>query len=82
MTVLLAALAGALGIHELGITYEALDLPRATPMSTAIPTTRCRSDRRREARLGRTAFPDLRPAHRAMRCSRIPTHPALMREIL
>jgi hypothetical protein len=28
VTVLLAALAGALGIHEPGITYEALDLPR------------------------------------------------------
>lgn len=29
VTVLLAALAGALGIHEPGITYEALDLPRS-----------------------------------------------------
>ena len=29
VTVLLAALAGALGIHEPGVTYEALDLPRA-----------------------------------------------------
>ncbi len=29
VTVLLAALAGALGIHETGITYEALDLPRS-----------------------------------------------------
>jgi hypothetical protein len=29
VTVLLAALAGALGIHEAGITYEALDLPRS-----------------------------------------------------
>jgi hypothetical protein len=28
VTMLLAALAGALGIHEPGITYEALDLPR------------------------------------------------------
>jgi hypothetical protein len=28
-TVLLAALAGALGIHEPGITYEALDLPQS-----------------------------------------------------
>lgn len=27
-TVLLAALAGALGVHEAGVTYEALDLPR------------------------------------------------------
>ena len=31
VTVLLAALAGALGIHEPGITYEALDLPRSHP---------------------------------------------------
>jgi hypothetical protein len=30
VTVLLAALAGALGIHEPGITYEALDLPRSS----------------------------------------------------
>src|SRR5207248_2207810 len=29
VTVLLAALAGALGIHEAGITYGALDLPRS-----------------------------------------------------
>jgi hypothetical protein len=29
VTVLLAALAGALGIHEPGVTYEALDLPRS-----------------------------------------------------
>ena len=29
VTLMLAALAGALGIHEPGITYEALDLPRA-----------------------------------------------------
>jgi hypothetical protein len=29
VTVLLAALAGALGIHEPGITYEAFDLPRS-----------------------------------------------------
>jgi hypothetical protein len=29
VTMLLAALAGALGIHEPGITYQALDLPRA-----------------------------------------------------
>ena len=29
VSVLLAALAGALGIHEPGITYEALDLPRS-----------------------------------------------------
>jgi hypothetical protein len=29
VTTLLAVLAGALGIHEPGITYEALDLPRA-----------------------------------------------------
>ena len=29
VTMLLAALAGALGIHEPGITYEALDLPRS-----------------------------------------------------
>jgi hypothetical protein len=29
VTTLLAALAGALGIHEPGITYEALDLPHA-----------------------------------------------------
>jgi hypothetical protein len=30
VTTLLAALAGALGIHEPGITYEALNLPRAS----------------------------------------------------
>jgi hypothetical protein len=30
VTTLLAALAGALGIHEPGITYEALNLPHAT----------------------------------------------------
>jgi hypothetical protein len=30
VTVLLAALAGALGIHEPGITYEALDLPSSS----------------------------------------------------
>jgi hypothetical protein len=30
VTTLLAALAGALGIHEPGVTYEALDLPRTT----------------------------------------------------
>jgi hypothetical protein len=30
VTTLLAALAGALGIHEPGITYDALNLPRAT----------------------------------------------------
>jgi hypothetical protein len=29
VTILLAALAGALGIHEPGITYEALDVPRS-----------------------------------------------------